>query len=129
MDGMMDYGHALARELIPGYNQDNSAICLLTHRGRLQALVALTEWQSGVVGVSVGRRSVRWATPENIRALGQYIFETMGVRKLVALTEVDNRAATRVLERLGFRREAQLERHSAAGKDMYQYALFAEDWK
>ncbi|MGA5817331.1 GNAT family N-acetyltransferase [Kitasatospora sp. NPDC094028] len=58
-------------------------------------------------------------------------FGPLGVHRLVALTDVDNRASARVLTRLGFRLEGRV-RHDVhkdgVWSDSHQYALLADEW-
>lgn len=129
MDGAFGYAATLARDLIPGFNPAISACVLLSNGGFVKAVVAFTEWHDGVVGISIGSRSPRWATRENINSLAHYVFKDMGVRKLVATTDTTNERAIRMLHRAGFKFEAHLLKHSSAGADMFQYRLFADDWK
>ncbi|WP_369183445.1 GNAT family N-acetyltransferase [Streptomyces sp. Y1] len=58
-------------------------------------------------------------------------FGPLGVHRLVALTDVDNRASARVLTRLGFQLEGRV-RHDVyrdgVWSDSQQYALLADEW-
>jgi RimJ/RimL family protein N-acetyltransferase len=64
------------------------------------------------------------------RLLVEYLFDTTLVHRLCALTEVDNVAEQRALEKCGFRREGVLRRAAFRGgewRDVAIYALLKED--
>ncbi|WP_299193261.1 GNAT family protein [uncultured Erythrobacter sp.] len=64
-------------------------------------------------------------------ALIAHRFET-GARKITAEVDARNTASVRLLERLGFTREAHLREHEtthAGVCDVYLYGLLAREWK
>ena len=69
---------------------------------------------------------------EAISALLKYLFEERGLHRVIAECDVDNSASWKLLERLGFRREAHLvENVYFKGKygSEYHYALLAREWQ
>jgi RimJ/RimL family protein N-acetyltransferase len=68
---------------------------------------------------------------EALRALLQYGFSELGLRRIEADIDPNNLRSARILERLGFIREGQLrERWIVAGKvsDTALYGLLAREW-
>jgi len=63
--------------------------------------------------------------------LVDYLFKQMEVHKIVAKCDVRNIASTRVMEKLGFAREAMFTQHFLIGDqwtDQYDYGLLADNW-
>jgi RimJ/RimL family protein N-acetyltransferase len=77
-------------------------------------------WKKGYAGEAVGK-------------LLDYLFRALDLHRIVADCDVNNLASSRLLERLGFRREGHslesfwLEKESAWG-DEYYYALLQREW-
>jgi RimJ/RimL family protein N-acetyltransferase len=68
---------------------------------------------------------------EAVRAVLGYLFGTLGKHRVVATTDVRNRPAAALFERLGFRREAHYVRNvwfKGEWGDEFLYALLAEEW-
>jgi aminoglycoside 6'-N-acetyltransferase len=70
---------------------------------------------------------------EAVRKLLDYLFGVLDLHRVVADCDVDNAASIRLLERLGFRREAHhiesywLEDTSTWGSE-YLYAILQREW-
>jgi len=63
--------------------------------------------------------------------LVDYLIKQLGVHKIVAKCDVRNIASYRVMEKLGFSREATFTQHFLIGDqwtDQYDYGLLASDW-
>lgn len=69
---------------------------------------------------------------EAVRALIDFSFTDLGVRRVVANCFLDNDTSWRLMERVGMRREAHLVRESlhrsGAWLDTVAYALLADEW-
>jgi RimJ/RimL family protein N-acetyltransferase len=68
---------------------------------------------------------------ESLTCLLDYVFRNLGKHRVIAVTDVDNHRAARVLERVGFRREGHfLQNIWFKGKwaDEYLYAILREEW-
>jgi RimJ/RimL family protein N-acetyltransferase len=69
---------------------------------------------------------------EAVRALLRLCFETLGVRRVVALAFADNAASRRVMAKVGMRHEATWVRESLHRElgwvDAVSYAVLAEEW-
>lgn len=69
---------------------------------------------------------------EAVGELVRYLFEERGKHKVCADCDTRNGASWRLLERLGFRREAELResfRDGATWADEYLYGLLAREWR
>lgn len=69
---------------------------------------------------------------EAVRAVLAYCFEPLDMHRVIAVTDTRNQPSIRLLERLGFRREAhfvQSYREETAWTDEYLYALLRAEWQ
>lgn len=68
---------------------------------------------------------------EAVRRLLDYLFSELNLHRVVAECDVENTASFRLLERLGFRREAHFVEHvffkGAYGSE-YHYAMLSREW-
>jgi RimJ/RimL family protein N-acetyltransferase len=98
------------------------AFCTMVYDEK-QALIgyslARPYWHQGYAFEAVGR-------------LLKYLFEDRGLHRVIAECDVDNVASWKLLERLGFRREAHLVENvyfkGNYGSE-YHYALLAREWR
>ncbi|MFB2799921.1 GNAT family N-acetyltransferase [Shewanella seohaensis] len=68
---------------------------------------------------------------EAVSALLGYLFVELDKHRVIAITDVDNLACCRLLEKLGFRREAHYVKNiffKGAWGDEYLYAMLREDY-
>lgn len=68
---------------------------------------------------------------EAIACLVDYVFETLGKHRVIAITDARNDAAARLLERLGMRREGHFLQNvwfKGSWGDEYLYALLRQEW-
>ncbi|TVQ77016.1 MAG: N-acetyltransferase [Bradymonadales bacterium] len=83
-------------------------------------------------GASFSRRAQgKGYASEALAHLFYYLFEQRNKRRLVGITDCRNEASVRLLERLGFRREAHfIENLEFKGElvSEYLYALLRKDW-
>jgi len=69
---------------------------------------------------------------EAAKLLIDYLFDQIGLYKLVAKCDPRNTASYRIMEKLGFKREAFFQGHYLMGDewtDQYDYGLLAYDWR
>ncbi|MGN0479123.1 MAG: GNAT family N-acetyltransferase [Hominenteromicrobium sp.] len=75
---------------------------------------------------------------ESAGALLSYAFQTLGVRRVIAMCNPENAHSWRLLERLGFRREGHLRQNiwffrdddgEPIWQDTYEYGLLREEWQ
>ena len=103
--------------------------------GRVIGLLGLIrgDHRQGEMGWALGAeyRGQGYAT-EAASALMDYGFNSLGLHRIHADTNSDNRASRRVMERLGMRREAQLrDAVYDEGKwlDRVIYGILADEWR
>ena len=68
---------------------------------------------------------------EAVRAVGEYIFKTLGKHRLVASVDPRNAASIALLERVGLRREGQFRQSlwlKGEWVDDWIYAILAAEW-
>ena len=93
----------------------------------------LYDQQQALVGYSLARPF--WHQGFAFEAVGcllKYLFEERGLHRVIAECDVENIASWKLLEKLGFRREAHLvENVYFKGKygSEYHYALLAREWQ
>ncbi len=66
------------------------------------------------------------------RAIVRFGFEQLGLHRIIATCDVENRASARVLEKIGMRREAHFRADSAIRgewRDSYLYAILEDEWR
>jgi RimJ/RimL family protein N-acetyltransferase len=69
---------------------------------------------------------------EAVQAVLGYCFRILDLHRVIAQTLAENRSSAALLERLGFRREAQFVQNTwfeGRWADEYQYALLKEEWE
>ena len=93
------------------------------------AAVVYHGWRptNAVIEMTIAASHPKWATRGTIRALLWYPFGQLGVTKAMALVDPDNKRSLKLVEGLGFEREAVLKRH-AAGRDLVVCSMFRETW-
>jgi [ribosomal protein S5]-alanine N-acetyltransferase len=85
-----------------------------------------------VVGTWLGRRW--WGSGANFEAkalVAHLAFSQLGLERLGACADVENRRSQAALERIGFAREGTLRgwhRHGEATHDVHVYGLLREEW-
>jgi len=88
--------------------------------------------QQALMGYSLARSYWRKGYAfEAVTALLNYLFEERGLHRVIAECDVENMASWKLLEKLGFRREAYLvENTYFKGKygSEYHYAMLAREW-
>jgi RimJ/RimL family protein N-acetyltransferase len=80
--------------------------------------------------LALGYQGRGYAT-EAVRALLDYGFRTLGLHRVVAVTDARNDAAARLLQRIGMRREAHFIQnvwYKGAWGDEFSFALLREEW-
>jgi len=90
-------------------------------------------WGVGEIGYTLAR--VYWGQGFNVEAgklLLQYGFTGMGLRRIQAVCDTDNRRSYRTMEKLGMVRERILSRaRSASGRrvDRFVYSILRREWE
>jgi ribosomal-protein-alanine N-acetyltransferase len=96
-------------------------------------LVVHREHEAGVIGYTLARHfwGQGYAT-EASAALLRLGFESLGLHRISATTDVRNVASWRVLEKLGMQREAHLKEHlwqRGRWRDSFLYAILDREWR
>lgn len=96
-------------------------------------VVKREEQRHGTIGWLLGRKyQGQGLATEAARAMLEFGFEQMGLRRITASTGADNLRSWQLMERLGMRREAHFrESHLVEGewRDEFVYALLADEWR
>lgn len=92
--------------------------------GKVVAGVVFNMFEGADVHVSVAGEG--WTKPF-LRAVGAYVFDTLGCERMTAITS-DEIAAT-FAERLGGQHEGILRSHFGPGKDGYVAGILASEYK
>lgn len=96
--------------------------------GEIIAAVLYQDCNSSNVFVHVaGVPGKRWATKQFLLETMYYPFITLGCQRMTGWVEVDNMAARRFDEHLGFKQEAILRGAGQYGQDVIIYAMHRED--
>jgi ribosomal-protein-alanine N-acetyltransferase len=86
-----------------------------------------------VIGTWLGRRWWGSGANREVKALmARLAFVHLGLERLGAYTDVENRRSQAALERLGFQREGLLRRwhrHGDVAHDVYLYGLLRDEWE
>ena len=76
--------------------------------------------------MSFAAKSPRWASKENIRAVGIWIFDDLDCSRMTTLTQKRNRRSRKFQEGMGFKHEGKLKNASNEG-DIIIYGLSKTD--
>ena len=77
------------------------------------------------------QRGQGYAT-EAVSGLFTYLFDELGLHRIVAICAVDNTRSYALMERIGMRREAHMRqsyRYNGVWCDEFAYAMLNEDWQ
>lgn len=86
----------------------------------------------GEIGFTLSRKHQRQGLgTEAVRALLGYVFGTLGMHRIMGVTDAKNTAAATMLERVGMRREGHFIENTffkGAWGDEFQYAMLQREW-
>ena len=98
--------------------------------GKIMAVAIYNNYRySDDIEISFVAATPRWATQGNIRAMLSYPFVQLGVKRLSAVTNKNNKRSRKLLTGLGFKQEGV---HPFAGKDgetAMTYGMYLEPAK
>lgn len=111
-----------------GFNGEFNSLGVI-HDDTLIAGVVYHDWHPTyrTICIQLVSENPRWASRRTIETLGNYPFVQLNCQRVTALVNSDNHAALKLAERVGFKREATLER-AAGDKDIIILRLFQEEW-
>ncbi len=112
--GFDRYGKPLFQTL--GFAREGKTLCVFV----------VYQYISPNIFIAFASKSARWASKENVRALGVWIFEDLGCNRMTSLTEKQNKRSRKFQEGVGFKHEGKLRRATDNG-DIIIYGLTKED--
>jgi len=74
----------------------------------------------------------RGIASEAVSCVLEYAFVTLGLHRVIAMTDCENATSVALLERLGLRREGHFRQHvwlKGKWRDEYLYAMLQEEWR
>lgn len=85
------------------------------------------------IGITISQSEQKkgFAT-EVMRGVLAFLFDQLDVRRVVEIVDVENIASVKLLESIGFRREAHFREHiyfNGKWGSEYQYAMLSWEWK
>lgn len=94
--------------------------------------VSKEDIHQGEIGFTLAREHQgKGLAAEAVSALLDYAFTKLELHRIIAITDCENSASIRLLERLGMRREGQSQqsfRNKGEWRDEYQYAILRGEW-
>ena len=94
--------------------------------------VGREDTQQGEIGFTLSREHQgKGLAAEAMASLLNYVFTMLKLHRIVAITDCENAASIRLLERLGMRREGhflQSIQNKGEWRDEYQYAILRGEW-
>jgi hypothetical protein len=99
-----------------GFARDDKLLCVVVayHRTRDNIFMAFAA------------DSPRWASKENVAAMGAWVFGQLGVKRVSAAVKKDNKRARKFDEGIGFKPEGKI-RKADNGKDIMIYGMLKEE--
>ena len=114
--GFDRYGKPLFQTL--GFSRGGETLCVFI----------VYQYASPNIFIAFASKSPRWASKENLRALGVWVFEDLGCDRMTSLTEKRNKRSRKFQEGVGFKHEGKLRR-ATDNDDLIIYGLTKEDHK
>ena len=99
-----------------GFSRDNKLACVL---------VAYHPTTTNIM-LSIAASTPRWASKQNIAAIGQWIFGQMGMKHISTVCLKSNKRSRKFTEGLGFRVEGKV-RKGGNDEDMILYGMLKEE--
>ncbi len=96
--------------------------------GETLCVVIVYQYSSPNIFMAFAATSPRWASKENVRALGVWVFDDLGCGRITTLTKKNNKRSRKFQEGVGFIHEGKLRRATDDG-DVIIYGLTKEDHK
>ena len=118
MFGFSRNGEPLFQTL--GFSRNNELVCVI---------VAYHPTTTNIL-LSIAATTPRWASKQNIAAIGQWVFGQMGMKHISTVCLKSNKRSRKFTEGVGFRVEGQV-RKGGNDEDMIIYGMLKEeheDW-
>ena len=128
---MADWCAAILREPLEAFGFDRHGRPLFqcigfARENELMCVVILYHQTTNGVFCSFAATNPRWASKENIRAWGYWIFEQLKLDRVTAAIKKNNKRSRKFVEGIGFHVEGKL-RKAVDGEDMIIYGLLKEE--
>jgi hypothetical protein len=94
--------------------------------GKLLCVVVAYHFTKDNLFMAFAADSPRWASKENVKALGIWAFDQLGVKRVTATVKKNNKRARKFDEGIGFKFEGKLRR-CAEGTDIIVYGLLRDE--
>ena len=101
----------------------------LLENGRIVGGVVYTMYTGNGIMMNVAGGYKGWINRAFLRAAFAYPFKQLGCTRVSGLVRVDNFAAQKFDERLGFKREGLVRRGDDDGTDLIMYGMLREECK
>jgi hypothetical protein len=112
--GFDRYGNPIFETM--GFSRDGELLCVFV----------VHQYMPPNIFIAFASKSPRWASKENLRALGIWIFDDLGCDRMTTLTEKKNRRSRKFQEGVGFRYEGNIK-GGTYNDDLIIYGLTKED--
>lgn len=99
----------------------------LLHNGKLIAGVVFNNYSGVDIYLSVAAVEPGWLNRAFLRAVFRYPFVQLGCRRVTGLVRVDNHAARKFDEHLGFKFEGLMRQADEDGCDMIVYGMLKDE--
>ncbi len=97
-----------------------------SRNGELMCVFIAYQFTSPNIFMAFASTSARWASKENVRALGVWIFEDLACTRMTTFTEKKNKRSRKFQEGMGFKHEGKLRKATDNG-DVIIYGLTQAD--
>jgi hypothetical protein len=114
MFGFDRYGKPLFQTL--GFSRGGDILCV----------VVTYQYAHPNIFMSIAAKSPRWASKENIRAIGIWVFDDLNCSRITTLTQKINRRSRKFQEGIDFKHEGKLRKATDNG-DIIVYGLTKHD--
>lgn len=94
--------------------------------GKTQCVFIAYQYTKPNIFIAFAASSPRWASKENVKSVGDWLFGQLGCQRLTTLTKKRNRRSRKFQEGVGFKPEGKLER-ATEDDDVMIYALLKND--
>jgi hypothetical protein len=94
--------------------------------GQLMCVFVIHQYAPPNTFISFASINPRWASKENLRALGFWIFDELGCDRMTTITEKRNKRSRKFQEGVGFKYEGKL-RGGTHNDDLIVYGLLKKD--
>ena len=112
--GFDRYGNPLFETM--GFSRNGELLCVFVVHG----------YAPPNISIAFASKNPRWASKENLRALGWWVFDELGCERMTTITEKKNKRSRKFQEGVGFKYEGKL-REATHNDDLIVYGLLKKD--